>query len=289
MGRLRGIDDLPIIVIEHLALIVRQTALRVVQDEAGPEGRESRVDMDRIGIAGEVDRMHPVIGEMATDPFDPFEVGRKPVLHHQIPAKTQHVGGVEQRLFLGGDKELLRRPLQALFHADLLREVIRVIIRICQARFGRAFMAEIRVLVEVLLHQRAIVQIFEPAAAIGHCRLKHFRTDRQQHIARRHAAKLALGVEIWRGGGQAVIDTCRAIHPHAAFFQHRGEIIEQLIGAVDRFLRAAAPLAPHVAVFGHLGIERGFFRRDVAVISAADDHMFQRIPFVPAVDLGFLR
>ena len=38
MGRLGGIDNLPIVLLEHFALVIRQAALWIVQDEPGRKG-----------------------------------------------------------------------------------------------------------------------------------------------------------------------------------------------------------------------------------------------------------
>ena len=95
MRRLRGIDDFPIVLFEHLSLLIGQTTLWIVQNQTWTQRGEGGVDVDRIRIAGEVDRMDPVIGIMPPQPFDALEVGRKAVLHHQIAAETQDVGGVE--------------------------------------------------------------------------------------------------------------------------------------------------------------------------------------------------
>ena len=65
MGGLGGVDDLPIVALEHFALLVGQPALGVVQDQAGAQRREGGVDVDRVGVAGEVDGVDPVVGEMA--------------------------------------------------------------------------------------------------------------------------------------------------------------------------------------------------------------------------------
>ena len=283
MRGLRGIYDLPAVLLEHLALFIGQAAARVVQDQPRAQRCEGGIDMDGIGIAGEIHRMHTMIGEMAAQPFDTFQIGGKAMLHHQIAAKAQNIGGVKQRLFFGGDKEFLRRPFQTLFDADFLAQVIGAVIGIGQARLGRAFVAEIWIFVEIFLHQRAVVQIFEPPATIRHGGFQHFRAHRQQHIARRHAAKLAVGVEIRRGDRQRMIDTGGPINTNAAICQLFCKSIQQFIGPVDCLLRAPPPLAAHIAVFGHFGVQRGLFRRDVAIIGPAHDDMFQRVPFIPAV------
>jgi hypothetical protein len=87
--------------------------------------------------------MHAMIWEMPVQPFDPFEIGCAPVLHDQIAAHPQHVGGIEQRFFLGGDEMLLRRRAQSRLNADIIRQIIGSVARIGDARGGRRFVAEI--------------------------------------------------------------------------------------------------------------------------------------------------
>ena len=114
MRRCGRIHDFPTVVVVHLALVFGQTAVRIVQDQTGPQRRKSRVDVDRIGITGKIHGMHAVVGKVAAQPFDPLEVRGKPVLHDKVFAKAQDICGIKQRLFFGGDKELLGRPLQPL-------------------------------------------------------------------------------------------------------------------------------------------------------------------------------
>ena len=147
------------------------------------------------------------------------------MLDHQIAPKTQHIGCIKKRLFFSGDKELFGRPLQALFHAYFIRQIIGVVIFIGQAWLWGRLMTKIGILIPVLLHQRPVAQIFKPATAIRHRRLKNFRTDREQNIPGRHAPKLALRVEIRRGGWQRKIRWRRAVNAHAAFGQQIGKII----------------------------------------------------------------
>ena len=191
---------------KHLALFIGQAALWVVQDEPGAQGGECCVDVNGVGVAWEVHRMHPMVWEVAAEPFDSLEVGGEPVLNDQISAKPQNIGGIEQGLFLSGDEEFVRRPLQPLLHTDLFREVIGMVIRIGQPRFGCGFMAKFGVLFKIFLHQGAVVQIFKPATAIRHGCFEHLRADGQQDIARRHAAKLALRREIRSLHRQGVIN-----------------------------------------------------------------------------------
>ena len=245
--------------------------------------------MDRVRVAWKVHRMDAVVREVPPDPLDALQVRGEPVLDDKVAAKAQHVGGVEQRLFFRRNEELLRRPFQPLRLPDFVGKVVGVIILIRQARLWRGLMAEIRVFLPILLHQRAIAEIFEPAAAIGHRRLKDLMPDRQQHVARRHAAELAVGVEIRRRCRLGKVDGRRAINANAALAQHVCEIVQKLIAPVNRLLRALAPLAAHVAVFGNFRIQRGLRRGDVAVVGPAHDDVFQRVPLVPAFHLSFFR
>ena len=64
--------------------------------------------MDRVGVAREVHRVHPVVGEVAAQPLDALQVGGEAVLHDEILSEAQHVRRVEQRFFLGRDEEFLR-------------------------------------------------------------------------------------------------------------------------------------------------------------------------------------
>ena len=193
MGRLGGIDNLPIVLLEHFALFIGQAALWIVQDEPGAQGGECCIDVNGVGVAGEIHRVHPMVWEVAAQPFDSLEVRGEPMLNDQIAAKPQNIGGIEQRLLFGGDKEFFCRPFQPLLNTNLFREVIRVIICIGQPRFGCGFMAEFWVFFKIFLHQRAVVQILKPTTAIRHGRFEHFGSNGQQDIAGRHATKLAFG------------------------------------------------------------------------------------------------
>ena len=95
MRRLRRINDFPSVVQEHFTLFIWQTTLWIVQDQTRTQWGECCVNVDWIGIAWEIHRVDTVIGEMASVPFDAFQVCGEPVLHHQILAKTQNIGGVK--------------------------------------------------------------------------------------------------------------------------------------------------------------------------------------------------
>ena len=128
MGWLGGIDNLPIVLLEHFALLIGQAALWIVQDEPGAQGGECCIDVNGVGVAWEIHRMQPMVWEVAAQPFDALEVRGEPMLNDQIAAKPQNIGGIEQRLLFGGDKEFFCRPFQPLLNTNLFREVIGVII-----------------------------------------------------------------------------------------------------------------------------------------------------------------
>ena len=113
---------------------------------------------------------------------------------------------------------------------------------------------------------------------LAHCSV-HIATAALEIGFARRAACVSRTASVTKG----VVD------PDAAFGKLGREIVQQLVRAVDCFLRAAAPLAPHIAVLRHFGIQGRFFRRNVAIISPADDNMPQGVPFVPAFDFGFFR
>ena len=127
MGWLGRIDNLPIVLLKQFALFIRQAALWVVQDEPGAQGGKCCVDVNGIGVTWEVHRMHPMVWEVAAEPFDSLEVGGEPMLNDQISAKPQNIRGIEQGLFLSGDEEFFRRPFQPLLNTNLFREVIGMV------------------------------------------------------------------------------------------------------------------------------------------------------------------
>ena len=98
----------------HLTLLIGQAALWIVQDQTRAQRRKGRIDVDRIGVTGEIHRMHAVIREVTAQPFDPFRFVVNPCCTTKITAKTQDVSGIKQWLFFGGHKELFFGPLQAL-------------------------------------------------------------------------------------------------------------------------------------------------------------------------------
>ena len=52
-----------------------------------------------------------------------------------------------------------------------------MVIRIRQPRLRGRLVPEVGIFVPITLHERAVIQVFEPAATIGHRRLKYLRAD----------------------------------------------------------------------------------------------------------------
>ena len=90
-------------------------------------------------------------------------------------------------------------------------------------------------------------------------------------------------MKIGRRDGLRMVNRLRAVDTHAARLQLSREGVKQLIRPINRFLRTTAPLAAHVAVFGHFRIQSGFFGWNMTIIRAPDDHMTQRVPFIPTI------
>ena len=89
------INNFPAIVIEHTALFFGQAAWRVIQNQTRAKRGECCVNMDRIRIAGEIDRMNTVIWKMPPDPFNAFQIGGKSMLNDKVFAKTQNIGRIK--------------------------------------------------------------------------------------------------------------------------------------------------------------------------------------------------
>ena len=85
-----------------------------------------------------------------------------------------------------------------------------------------------------------------------------------------------------------MVDAGGPVDAHAACLKLGCKIVQQFVRTINCFLRAAAPLAPHIAVLRNFGVQRGLFWRNMAIVSAAHDHMLERIPFVPTVYDGLL-
>ena len=150
------VNNVPPIIIEHFALFVGKSTLRVIQNKPGAQWGKGGIDMNWIGITRKIHCMYAMPRKMPPDPFNAFKIGCKPMLHHQILAKTQHISSIKQWFFFGCDEEFFRCPLQPLFHANFFRQIIRVIISIGQPWFWRRLMPELRVIFPVFLQQRPV-------------------------------------------------------------------------------------------------------------------------------------
>ena len=80
--------------------------------------------------------MNAVIGEMALQPVNAFQIGGKAVLHHKVTPKAQDISCIKQRFFLGGDEKLIGGPFEPLCLTDLIGKIIGAVIFISQPRLG---------------------------------------------------------------------------------------------------------------------------------------------------------
>ena len=197
---LGGLDDLPVVGLEDRALLLGQLALRVVDDQAGAQRHEGRVDVDRVGVAGEVHGVHAVLGVVALEPVHGGAVGGQAVLDEQVLAHAHHVGGVPHRLDLGGHEVLVGGAHQALLQRDLLVVVVVLVGLVGQARARGLGPQEVRVLVEVLLHERPVGQVLEVAAAEGVGGGHDLVAHGEQDVAGRHAGHHRVVAEVGRWG-----------------------------------------------------------------------------------------
>ena len=284
MGRGSGVDDLPVVGLEDLALLLGELALRVVEDEAGAQGNERRVDVDGIGVAGEVDGVDAALGVHTANPLHGLPVGREAVLDEEVLADAHHVRGVKQDLVLRGDHLQLRRALKE----DLLRDVpvvvVHVVARVAQLGTRGSDPAEVRILVKVAAQDLGVGQILEEAGAEGHGRADDVAAHRQQDVARRHAAEHAARHEVRGHDGLVPLHGLRTVHLNAALLQLLDEVLDLGVGLLNRIQRTRTGHAAHRAVQGNLGLGRGLRGRDAAVIGATDDNVLQGVKIIPRVN-----
>src|SRR5580658_10043424 len=98
MGGTCRVDDFPVVALEHRPLRLGQPPDRIVEDEPRPDRYERAVDMDRVRVAGEVDRVDAVLRKMPPEPVDTLAIGGEAMLHHEVAAEPHHIGGVEEDL-----------------------------------------------------------------------------------------------------------------------------------------------------------------------------------------------
>ena len=113
MGGLGGVDDLPIVGLEDVALALGGMTVRVVDDQARAQRHERGVDVDRRGRQ-EVHRMDAVLGIVALEPLHGGAVGGQAVLDEDVLAHAHEVGGVPHRLDFGGHEVLVSGADEAL-------------------------------------------------------------------------------------------------------------------------------------------------------------------------------
>ena len=283
-GRSR-VHDPPAVRFEDAALGLREAPGRVVDDEAGAEGHERRVDVDRPRVPRKVHRVHPVVREVAAQPLHTPPVGGEPVLAEEVPADPQHVGRIEERLVLGGHEVEGRGPAQPLLDGDLV-EPPRLVGLAGEARTRRLLPAESGVLVEVALHERVIGEVLEVPAPEGHRGAQDLAPHGQQHVAGRHAAEHAARREVRRRHRLVPLDGGRAVYPDPAPFEDRREVVELRVRPLHGFEGPRPPSPAHGAVLRDLGFRRGLRRRDAGVVGPPHDEVAERVEVVPRTDDG---
>ena len=167
--RICGVNDLPIVGFEDLALLFGQTTVGVVDDQARTQRHEGRVDVDRVGITGEVHSVNAEIGVVTLEPFHGLTVGGEAVLDEEVLANAHDVSCVPHGLNFSGHEVLGCGALEALLEGDPLIVVVVLVGLVGQTRTGSLGPEELGVLLEVLVHERPVGQVLEVAAAEGVC------------------------------------------------------------------------------------------------------------------------
>ena len=137
MCRLGGVHDFPAVFLENHPLLFGQAAVRVVDNQTRAQRHKGGVDVNRVGVTGEVHRMDAHVRVFAFKPFHGFAVGGEAVLDKQVFAHPHHVGGIKQNFFFGGDKVFIGGAHQALFQRNAFIVVIVFVGFVAQARSGR--------------------------------------------------------------------------------------------------------------------------------------------------------
>ena len=282
--RLGGVDDLPVVGLEDGQLALGGMAVRVVDDQARTQRHEGGVDVDRVGVAGEVHGMDAQLGIVALEPFHGGAVGGQAVLDEQVLAHAHHVGGVPHGLDLGGDEVLVGGADETLLEGDLLVVVVVLVGGVGQTGAGRLGPEELGVLVEVLLHERPVGEVLEVAAAEGVRGGHDLVADGEQDVTRRHAGHHGVVAEVRGADGLVPLQRGGTVDDDAAVLDGLHEVLEALVAALDGGQRTQAPHAAHLGVDGDLLGGRGLLGRNDGVVAAADDDALQRIPVVPGVN-----
>ena len=130
------------------------TALRLFGSNPAAAAKVA-FDKNGVGVTRKIPHA-PMVGEVTAQPLIPLRlVVNSCRTTRSLPnCSTSHV----KQWLLFRQTKLLRRPFQPLFDANLVAEVIRVIIRVGQSGLGCRFAAEVRIFFPVFLHQGSIVQ-----------------------------------------------------------------------------------------------------------------------------------
>ena len=75
MDRSCGINNLPIVLIEDLALLVGQGSIRIIYDGARLQRNEGRIYVYGVGVTRKIYRVNSVIREVSLQPLHTASVG----------------------------------------------------------------------------------------------------------------------------------------------------------------------------------------------------------------------
>ena len=141
----------------------------VVDDEARTQRHEGRVDVDRVGITGEVHSVNAEVGVVALEPLHGLTVSGEAVLDEEVLADAHNVSCVPHGLNFSGHEVLVSGTNEALLEGDALIVVVVLVRLVGQTRTRSLGPEELGVLLEVLVHEGPVGQVLEVAAAEGVC------------------------------------------------------------------------------------------------------------------------
>jgi len=228
--------------------------------------------------------VHPQVRVVPLEPLHRLTVRGQAVLDEQVLAHPHHISRVPHRLHLGGHEVLVRGTNQALLQRDLLVVVVVLVRLVRQTRPRSLRPLELRVLLEVLVHQRPVRQVL-PVPAPERVRRRHdLIPDGQQDVPRRHLGETRTSPEV-RGHDLLVpLQRGGTIHLDAQTLQDLHVVVQLLIRGLHRRGGPGAPHAAHLGIDRHLLRRGGLLRRDHREVRTTHDHVLQRIEVIPRVD-----
>ena len=143
---------------------------------------------------------------------------------------------------------------------------------------------ELRVLLEVLVHEGPVGEVLEVAAAERVGRRHDLVTDGEQDVARGHLGEARLRAEVRRLDGLVPLQRRGAVHLDAQTLEDLDVVVELLVGGLDGGGGTGAPHAAHLGVDRHLLRGGGLLGRNNREVGASDDDTLERVEVVPRVD-----